>query len=333
MQHLDDYIKNILGETLHLEPIPKAKLDHLPLYIRETYKIYNAKIFDRPLILAIVHDDSEFSISQLEKHLNLIKENFNERVVLVSNRMTAINRRRLIEKGINFIVPGKQLFIPGMFLDLREGFNELHNRKNKEKLLPSAQYILLYYIQHRYDKVQLTDLSFKQLAEKFGYTSMSITKAVENLRILDLCKVVGVKEKYVRFEHERHELWDMAQPHFVNPVLKQVYVDNKPDVFMLQSNLSALPKYSNMNPGRQEYYAIEKTIYYGLQKNGTLINENPNEGGYCLEIWKYDPLKLAQDNIGEEGMIDPLSLYLSLKDIHDERIEMALEELINKYIW
>ena len=333
MQKLDHYITDILGESPHPEPIPKEELVRLPLYIRETYKIYSARIFSRSLKLVIVNDDTEFSLVQMEKHLNFIEDSLKEMVVLVSNTMTAISRRRLIEKGINFIVPGKQLFIPGMLLDLRESFHEHYNRKNRKKLLPSAQFILLYHIQHRYDKVKLTELSFKELAEKLGYTQMSITKAVENLRLLDLCKVTGVKEKCVRFEHERSELWHMAQPHFVNPVLKQVYIDRKPDVFMLQSNVSALPEYSNMNPARQEYYAIAKTIYYGLQKSGTLINENENEGRYCLEIWKYDPMKLAQDDIAEEGVVDPLSLYLSLKDMHDERIEMALDKIIEKYIW
>ncbi len=92
--------------------------------------------------------------------------------------MTAINRGRLIQKGMNFIVPGKQLFLPDMLLDLRENFNERSSRKNKEKLLTSAQYILLYHMLHRYEKVQLTDLSFKELAVKIGYTQVAISNAV-----------------------------------------------------------------------------------------------------------------------------------------------------------
>jgi hypothetical protein len=37
--------------------------------------------------------------------------------------------------------------------------------------------------------------------------------------------------------------------------------------------------------------------------------------------------------MSQEANVDPLSLYLSLKDNPDERIEMALEQIINKYIW
>jgi len=32
-------------------------------------------------------------------------------------------------------------------------------------------------------------------------------------------------------------------------------------------------------------------------------------------------------------VVDPLSLYLSLKEGRDERVEMALEQIIKKFIW
>jgi len=39
-----------------------------------------------------------------------------------------------------------------------------------------------------------------------------------------------------------------------------------------------------------------------------------------IEIWSYDPALFGQD-----GTVDRLSLYLSLKDNHDERVESALD--------
>ena len=125
----------------------------------------------------------------------------------------------------------------------------------------------------------------------------------------------------------------MADPFLVNPVLRRVYVDKKPEVFMLHSNFSALPAYSDMNPSSQEYYAIEKNIFYGLQKGGKLVNLNEQEGQYCLEVWKYNPEKLSEGVAEENNVVDPLSLYLSLKDSSDERIEMALDQIIEKNIW
>jgi hypothetical protein len=50
-----------------------------------------------------------------------------------------------------------------------------------------------------------------------------------------------------------------------------------------------LAEYSLLNFPRQEYYAVERNIYYGLRKQGILVNENSKEGQYCLEVWKYEP--------------------------------------------
>ena len=60
-----------------------------------------------------------------------------------------------------------------------------------------------------------------------------------------------------------------------------------------------------------------------------LLNANTTEGKYALEIWKYKPLNIVSDNT----VVDPLSLYLSMQDIKDERIEMALDQMLKKYVW
>jgi DNA-binding MarR family transcriptional regulator len=330
MQALKNYIKEVLGIHLETSHVAKDDLADLPLYIRESYQLFTSKIYDEPLVLAELKEDADFSNLQIEKHLNLLCEQLTRHAILVTNNMTAINRKRLIEKSINFIVPGKQLFLPGLLLDLRESFTESKSGKVREKLLPSAQYILLYYILHRENKI--TNLSFKELAEKLGYTQMAITYAVESLKLKELCEVSGAREKYIHFELKRNELWHMAQPYLVSPVLKKIYVDEKPNIYMLGSNESALSEYSDVNPPSQKFYALEKAIYYGLLKSEGLINENEHAGRYCLEIWKYNPLKLAE-NITEENNVDPLSLYLSLKNEQDERIEIALDQIIEKYIY
>jgi hypothetical protein len=43
-----------------------------------------------------------------------------------------------------------------------------------------------------------------------------------------------------------------------------------------------------------------------------------------VEMWRYDPRKLSK-----EKMVDGLSLALSLKEDADERVEEAVEEMLN----
>lgn len=331
MQNLKEYIRNVLGTDLKVEKIGRNQLNSIPFYIREGYTFYETTFYGHEFILVEAKEDMPVTTLQIEKQLQQIKDNFKRKVILVTENITVINRKRLIEKGINFIDPRKQLFLPGLLIDLRENFRMPEGKQNKGKLLPSAQFILLYKILHRREEIE--QKNFKELSEKFGYTQMAITKAIENLKHHELCRVGGGKEKNIYFDKEITELWHDALPLLVDPVLKKVYVDEIPRrPFLLNSNVSALPEYSDMSPGRQEYYAIEKHLFYSLQKTDQWKNLNVEEGRYCLEVWKYDPGKLAE-GITDDRNVDPLSLYLSLKETQDERVEMALNNIIEKYIW
>ena len=46
-----------------------------------------------------------------------------------------------------------------------------------------------------------------------------------------------------------------------------------------------------------------------------------------VELWKYDP-----DILSGKNAVDPLSLAMSLKDEPDERIEEAVDILLNKVL-
>lgn len=336
MKQTLQYIEEILGIQPTATPIVKSYLDKLPMYIPEIYKLYNSELFNIEIILAELKNEAELSILQTEKQVQQIRNLLNKKVVVVLEHLPAYNRKRLIEKGINFIVPGKQLYLPELLVDLRETFTHPRAKQKNEKLLPSAQFLLIYHMIHRNSHWKIEEHPFKEIAQKLAYTPMAITNAIENLKYHDLVEVRGEKEKFIRFRYDRHELWNVVheQGLLVNPVIKTIFVDEKPkDLFLLQSNASALTEYSDLNPGRQEYYAIEKSVFYGLQKSNVLINPNEQEGRYALEIWKYNPRPLVDELPNDMPVVDPLSLFLSVNDSRDERIEMALSQILEKFTW
>lgn len=336
MKEILHYINQTLGTSCTSSLIEKDELDKLPMFINETYKLYSMLLFNKDFLLIELKNNEAFSTQQLEKHGDLIKNVFHKKTIFILPNLAAYNRKRLIEKGINFIVPDKQLFLPELLIDLRESNFKPRAKQKNEKLLPSAQFLIIYHIIHRYSNWNMEEHSFKEIAKKLHYTAMAITNAIESLKYHEVVNVEGEKEKYIKFKLDRHELWGYLTEHnlLINPVLKTVYVDELPkDSYMLHTNASALPEYTTLNPSKQKYYAIEKTVFYGLQKNNTLVNMNEYEGNYALEVWKYNPYTLIEEMNNDDSVVDPLSLYLSLKDNQDERIEMALEQIIEKFIW
>lgn len=328
MEQLKKYLFELLGKEIVIDLIKKDELAMLPYYITSAFTLFRTRLYEKELLLIYIKN-VDFQIGQIKKQLNQITKVFKQPFVLVADSMHPMNKKRLIENKIMFIIPMKQLFLPELLIDIKEDLHRVSYQKKVEKLTPSAQFILLYHILHRNEKLE--QFTFKELAKKIGYTPMGITKAISILEQLRLCNVVGTKEKYIHFITGYNELWEQAKPYLLSPVLKTVFVDELPHKAILKSNIMALPEYSDMAPGNQEYYAIEKTDFYTLQKNNELTNLNEYEGQYCLEVWKYNPNTLGK-GIVEGNYIDPLSLYLSIKDIEDERIEMALDQIIEKFI-
>lgn len=337
MNGLVSYITDNFGLAVTIKPLPKQQADRLPIYTTEMYDLSTMTLLGDLFLLAELKRSNELSLLQVTKHLTTLQRALGKKVILLLQNLSAINRKRLIEKGVNFIVPGKQMYLPDLLIDLREHFADARRREKKETLLPSAQFLLIYHMLHRYEKNwQLERHSFKEIAERTGYTAMAITKAVENLKYFELIEVTGQKEKFIRFRLERHQLWRTAEHNkiLINPVIKRVFVDAKPKDAFLYSNTSALPEYSEMNQGNQQFFAIDKNAFYLLDKNNELINPNDHEGQYCLEVWKYNPQKIVHElPFDMLPVVDPLSLYLTIRDTKDERIEMALDQIIQDYTW
>ncbi len=329
-KQLYEYLHEMVGVCPSLWEIDQTEQKIVPFYLKETYWFYFGDFFfGNEFTLIIPKHETLPKVSQLKKNMETIEDLFHRKTVLVYNTIPSYIRNRLIQKQINFIVPGRQMFMPNIRVDIKE--KKYVREEKTDTLIPSAQFIILYQILQRNDTLE--KYSLKDLAEKLGYSAMAVTKAVKNLVIHELCEIEGNREKYLRFNKDISELWYKALPLMTSPVLKQVYIENYPENELLfDSNTSALPEYTDMNPSKQQFFAIGKNQYYKLEKENKLKRLNQFEGKYCLEIWKYDPNLLMQ-NIAKEAVVDPLSLYISFTDNQDERTEMALEQIIKKYIW
>lgn len=330
MEKLKEYIHQILGKDLEIKELSNDYTNKLPFVFKNNFNFYVTHLHNHKLILVQVNKEDAFNAAQLRQQVLAIQKVLGEKIIIVTEDITAINRKRLIDQRISFIVPGKQMFLAELLIDIQD-FNKDKAFQKEFLLLPSAQLILLYQILHKEDS--LSKYTFKELAEKFRYTQMGITKAIENLKRLAIVEVVGTKEKNIIFENDVQKLWKSTEKHLINPVFKTVYVDEKPAIKMYCSNTTALEEYSDMNPSRLEYFAIEKTKFYELEKTNQLVNLNNESGNYALEVWKYNPELIAK-GITKKNNVDPLSLYISLKDgFIDERTDMALDQIIEKHVW
>lgn len=336
MNDLIEHIDTTLGTRIEIRQIPREDMGQLALYIREAYNLYEANLLNHPFLLVEPKAQEDVRILQLQKHLNTLEHAFNKKSVLLLHELAAYMRQRLIEKQINFIIPGKQTYLPAFLIDLKEESKNLRTRPHKPDLVPAAQFLMLYHLLHRNENEAIEDIPLNEVGMATGYTPTMITQAVADLVHHGLIDVNGTKEKTIHFRLPARQLWQKAidDHHLTNPVLKRIYVDELPlKAPMLKANMTAMAEYTDLNPDGQTYYAIGRRAFQAIEKEQTLRHPNPVEGAYCIEVWKYNPIKLAKARHIQAGIVDPLSLYLSMQDHKDERIEMGLDQIINQFQW
>jgi len=322
MNELISYIKKVTGLEVEYLGYPVSALQRLPLFIREGYDFLYTNFYDHEVVFVKPKSEEGATPSQLQKHISKIESAFGCPAVWVFNEMTYYLKEQLIKSRISFIVPGKQLFIPFMFMDLNE--QQKIKITRTESFSPSAQCVLIYHLWMD----SLENLNFQEIADIFKYTPRTIGRCVEELKNADACSIVGGRSKYLKFGKTNREIWETVQDYLKTPVKKTEWLFLTENIEKAKiAGLGALSYYTNISTSNIESFAIDARVFKELQNRGEIHPTIYNEDDVRLEIWSYDPTVLSRDDF-----IDPLSLYLSYKDNPDERIQIELENMINRIL-
>ena len=316
---LRDYLKKVLG--IDNVEILKTEISSVPLMFSDLYTFYKIEILNQKLILFNLRQDDNIIPGTIKKHVEIIKQKVNKDIIFLCGQMTSYTRRDFINYKIQFIVPGNQMYLPNVGLDLREHFRQ--NMTMTEKLSPAAQVLLLYII-HRGVNIPLTA---SELSSKLGYSCMTMGRAITEIVGMKL----GVdykdgKKRCIKFEQFGRTLWNNSLKYMKSPVKKEIYLDNIPKgITYYNAGLTALAEYTMLAESRCKTLAVCKDDWLKIKDNIEILE---NTGKYKLEIWTYPPAIFAIN-----GTVDKLSLYLSLMHIDDERIEQSLEKMMENYKW
>ncbi|MCF8230878.1 MAG: hypothetical protein K9J27_01720 [Bacteroidales bacterium] len=322
MDEVIKYIETVLGEKLFTKNIHKDQYKNLPFYVTNTFALREGELLGQSLIFAIQKTRKHYTPEQYKNILGQIGKKLDKPVILILDEIETYKRKRLIEKRVNFIITNKQLFLPSLLVDLKEYLSE---PDTKGRLRPVAQLLVLYHIL----KEELNDMTFIDLAKKFNYSYISISRAADNLKRHQVCDIRGRKNKKFFFGNNNNELWEKALPYFKYPILKKAFIESSiPVNTYYKSYFEALAYYTDINGNQQQIIAISKSTYNNIKAINEVGIHNGTEEDYNLEVWRYDPGILANN-----GFVDPLSLYLIFRDNEDERIQMALDKILKTYIW
>ncbi len=313
------YVDDVLGRMAVEQPWAEAA--KLPFFLQDKYLFYQVEIVSQPCLLMLCRTGSGATPAVVRKHWQTIASRYAGNVIYVVEAMTSFNRKRLIEKKVPFIVPGNQLYLPMLGTDLREHFKQAKNPDQKPLSAP-AQVLVLRAALGRDDQ----SLPAKALAEVLGYSAMTLSRAIKELVDNELASAaIRGREKHLEFPLLARELWQAAAPLLRNPVKKHIVVKQPNRLLTAKiAGEDALAHYTMLAKPKNRMMAINGSEWPNLKRDAALEEKaQPDSDDVQLQLWRYSPGLLTA-----EQFVDPLSLWLSLEDKKDERVEMALEQLL-----
>ena len=324
---LSAYVADITGELIQIHELPSPEVARAPLFLRTAYRFFRTTLFNRKVVLALqLGSEDEPTPSEYGSHLKLIRKEVDEQAILVLSNLPAYARNRLVRLGVPFIVPGKQMFLPTLLIDLRERFPKAgHSRA--QNLSRPGQVVLLYYLLGN----TVEGISLRDLAQNIGYSAMTMSNVRDELEAAQLCEV----KKHGRSTHlvlgrSRQDLWKKVRKQMRSPIQKKRWIcwmNPNQDAYI--SGISALSHYTPIADDNLPTYAMYSREYRKQLETGDIQGcHGPDEADAQLETWAYDPSLLASGR-----NVDPLSLYLGMRDILDERVVLSLQGMLQSLKW
>lgn len=330
LEALRDYLHEIGAEDTSIKPSPGAR-QRLPIYLGNRYNVYDARFFGQWYCL--LHDRKGIRPTPAEgaKHVARVQSLLGKPVALLLEALPSFERKRLIEKRVAFIVPHHQVYLPMALIDLRKLSGPATDEQSRDlsPLSAPAQVLVLFHIQNR----DATHWSLTQWGERLRYSPSSLTRVRRSLESTDLCRTRSEgRARFLEFLHDRRTLWSTALPRLQSPVRKRVHgrlvVANRAQLF--RAGFTALAYRSMLAAGDVPVYAMLSSELQSAMKDGNLAQQPEGEpDSVVLEGWRYPPAVLSPDGVH----VDNLSLYLSLRESPDARVQSALEEMLESMPW
>ena len=315
------YLKKNIDEQLTIKPWLNKNI--FPIFLKDNYNFYEVTILGTRCILLEAVDEMP-NVDQLQKHIKQIKNLTDRQIVLFYKDITRYRRKSLIENRIAFVIEDGQMYLPFMGLDLKK-VQENVEEEVKGFTTP-AQIAFLYFLYHKEEVVNTTDF-----AKKLGFNIMTASRALNdlyhaNLITYEIGGMTGRSKEYKRIIDPDYFL--RGRDYLKTPVRKIIYTKARP-LGAVTAGMDALAELSMINPPGHTVMAIERNKLNKEQievvKNKDLIKDTKLVE---LELWDYDPGLFSNNR-----HVDLLSLYASLREVTDERVEQALEGVLRGEPW
>ena len=293
----------------------------LPISFEKRFQYVQMKFHKESFLL--IKEKRRGSLDSFVTQARIMGEKASMDVILVFSKLSDIEKKQLLQARVPFVDFKGNLFFPPLGLVL----NANDDVATSKELTPSEQLTWIAFLLTKGQKIVDVDM----LSQVTGLPNSTIYRCLRTFKTLDW---LNKPNKLYTYTASKKELFLKSESYLFNPIKKRLLLPNvdleniKSDSRLLYGGTYALSYLTFLaESDENSSYVISQRQF---NKLSLPLSQHVLEGK-VLEIWRYSPFVSEFWNDFKENQdrqfVDPISLYLTLKDDDDPRVEEEIEVL------
>lgn len=309
----------------------------LSLTYKAKYDISEIKFDSSPQSFVLVKEKRKNSIENLVYQANYIANQVGMEYILVFNKLEPEEINYMLQWHIPFINYDGSLFLPFLTLFLNQP--KLPEHINMKKFTPSQQLMMTYMLSlSPYDAVTI-----EQIQQVTELSQPTVYRGINLFTQLNWIEKVGQTIRVSSVD----KLFESVKQYFFNPIKKIIYVEKENfrllyaggdghRNFRLAGEKALSHKSMLAKTDSSEQYAISLKKFNEVHDELGIPPKNyssiKSPDSVEIQLWEYQAYHELEEteNPKKQSFIDPISLYLTLKDEEDSRIQKELEQMLKQ---
>ena len=298
----------------------------LPISFEKRYQYAKMKFHKESFLL--IKEKRRGSLNSFVTQARTMGRKASMDVILVFSKLSDNEKKQLLQARVPFVDFKGNLFFPPLGLAL----NANDDVEVFKELTPSEQLTWIAFLLTKGQKVVDVDL----LSQITGLPNSTIYRCLRTFKTLNW---LNKPNKLYAYTASKKELFLKSESFLFNPIKKRLLLSDfdlnkiQSDSRLLYGGTYALSYLTFLaESDENSSYVISQRQF---NKLSLPLSQHVLEGK-VLEIWRYSPFVSEFWNDFKETQdrqfVDPISLYLTLKDDDDPRVEEEIEALKNNIL-
>lgn len=319
-----EYVEKALHTRVDCEPVDASGL---PLYLRGLYSLERWTAFGVPFAVASPVESP--TVKTMAKHRDALEAALGTPAAFALEGATGYRVERMLEAGLPFIAPDKQVYLPFLGIALSSGRSHARDRRQADvgTFSPQAQRLALMALYGDLDGASVT-----QAAGLLGAAKMTASRAFDELAAADP-SIVGTegRRRVLRPDEDKTALWRRLEPRMSSPVARERRLARMPDMDLPLGGISALCELSMLQDDPWPTFAATKAQERALRLAADARDiglDEPEDPACVVQVLRYEPVPAPG------CAVDPLSAILSLPadERDDPRVAGEIENVLTRVL-